>query len=66
MHYNPEYDNIGTALGHEDGLMVMGFFLQVFFLLCKCLKNPLEEKKGEITIETPIPYIFKSSPTNLE
>lgn len=48
MHYNPNYDNISEALGHEDGLMVMGFFLKVFFsffVLWKYLKTRLEEKE---------------------
>ena len=29
VHYNAKYDNIDEALGHKDGLMVMGFFLEV-------------------------------------
>ena len=29
VHYNKQYDNISVALGHKDGLMVMGFFLEV-------------------------------------
>ena len=29
VHYNPNYANISVALGHDDGLMVMGFFLKV-------------------------------------
>ena len=29
VHSNTKYDNIGVAGGHKDGLMVMGFFLEV-------------------------------------
>ena len=64
MHYNPNYDNISEALGHEDGLMVMGFF---FFCFMEVPKNSIRRKgKGEATTEFSILYTFKSSPTNLE
>lgn len=29
VHYNTKYSEIGAALSQSDGLMVMGFFLEV-------------------------------------
>ena len=33
MHFNTKYPDILAAIDKEDGLMVMGFFIQVYFPL---------------------------------
>ena len=39
VHYNTKYGNINEAAGHKDGLMVMGFFLQVTLFYVNAFVN---------------------------
>ena len=43
VSYNTKYNNISTALGHSDGLAVLGVFLEV--CKSKTLTLNLTEKK---------------------